>query len=80
MNTIACELERESRVYAIISDQGIPLPAVLDRHEIRRRYVVPAMKIIEDEHGSPESLVFYDGSIAERDEVDARIWREKRDA
>ncbi len=74
---IATEFEREVAVHLHLVDNRIfPMPSILSVDSMRRRYVVAAMSVEEDEAGRPKRLTFHDGSIAEYAEDDHRIWRD----
>lgn len=75
--TIATEFEREIAVHLHLVDNRIfAIPEILSVDSLRRRYIVAAMSVEEDEGGHPCRLTFDDGSIAAYDEQDRRIWRE----
>lgn len=74
--SIASELQVEVNAYLSLIYHNQPVPVVLSVESMRRRYVLAAMKVEEDERRHPIRLTFYDGSIAEASEHDKRIWRE----
>lgn len=80
MVTIAGAFEAEITLHVELLNSGRSIPAIIDVDSLRRRYIVQAMKVEEDERHTPRVIHFYDGSIAERDVIDKRIWREVKDA
>jgi len=79
MVTIASAFEAEVCLHVELLNRRRKIPAIIDVDSLRRRYIVQAMHVEEDEEGKPRLIAFYDGSIAERDNTDRRIWREVHD-
>lgn len=77
MATIAGEFCAETAAHTLLRlNPAWRMPAILSVDSMRHRYIVQAVRVEEDELQKPRELEFEDGSVAVRDEIDKRIWRE----